>query len=140
MKSSKQQKKREEQLFVSDAVLLTFRQLYPTLDLHKVTWSWEVPYKIYEAEFELDDKEYEVEIAVTGQHILTEIEIESDQLPEAVRKSMRKTYPNQSVDEVERVEYSNGLVYYEIELEKGEKTREVFYREDGLFIGESEHF
>lgn len=127
MKASKQQKNRTEQLFANDVVLLTFRQLYPHLDLSQVTWSWEVPYKIYEAEFEQDGQEYEVEIAVTGQHILTEIEIDPNQLPDVVRKSMR-------------VEYSNGLVYYEIELEKGDKTREVFYREDGLFIGESEHF
>lgn len=140
MKASKQQKKQTEHLFANDAVLLTFRQLYPHLDLSQVTWSWEVPYKIYEAEFEQDGQEYEVEIAVTGQHILTEIEIDTNQLPEVVRKSMRANYPNQSIDEVERVEYSNGLVYYEIELEKGDKTREVFYREDGLFIGESEHF
>ena len=31
-----------------------------------------------------------------------------------------------------------GMVCYEIELEKGEKVREVLYREDGLFIGEEE--
>ncbi len=142
MKESKnrRRKKREAEarLYVSDEVLLTFRELFPEIDLADVEWSWEVPFKIYEAEFELEGREYEVEITVTGHYLLTEISMSVEELPEIVRKSMREKYPNQSIDEVERVEYSHGVVHYEIELEKGEKVRETLYREDGLFIGEAE--
>lgn len=139
MKASKTRKKEStERLYPSNEVLLTFKDFFPDVDLSEVTWSWEVPYKIYEAEFEYGETEYEVEITVTGHLLLTEISIKTEDLPEIVRKAMREKYPNQSIDEVERVEYSNGVICYEIELEKGEKSREVLYREDGLFIGVGE--
>ncbi len=140
MKKSKQKKKQspEETFFVSEVVLIAFKEKFPDVEVANVTWSWEVPYKIYEAEFERNGQEYEVEITVTGHHLLTEISLAPEELPEIVRKAMRQKYPNQSIDEVERVEYSHGLVCYEIELEKGEKVREALYREDGLFIGVAE--
>ncbi|NJL13478.1 MAG: hypothetical protein HC913_11055 [Microscillaceae bacterium] len=138
-KEAKSKKKAvQERLFPSDEVLLAFKDYFPDLDLAQVEWSWEVPYKIYEAEFEMDDREYEVEITVTGHLLLTEISIPAEELPEVVRKSMREKFPNQSIEEVERVEYSNGVVHYEIELEKGEKSLEALYREDGLFVGVAE--
>lgn len=139
MKSSKSRKKQSpERLYPSDEVLLSFKDAFPNIDIATVEWAWEVPYKIYEASFEYEDREYEVEITITGHLLLAEISISPDELPEIVRKSMREKYPNQSIDEVERVEYSNGMICYEIELEKGEKSREVLYREDGLFIGVEE--
>lgn len=143
MKESKKRKKQkreqqEEKLYPSFEVLGSFKDYFPEIDLAKVEWSWEVPYKIYEAEFEEEGFEIEAEFTVTGHLLLIETSIPNDQLPEVVRQSMRSSYPNQSIDEVERVEYSNGMVCYEIELEKGEKVREVLYREDGLFIGEAE--
>ena len=143
MKATKQRKKQkrtqqEEKLYPSVEVLSLFKDYFPEVDLAEVEWSWEVPYKIYEAEFEVDGYEIEAEFTVTGHLLLIETSIEAEQLPEVVRKSMRERYPNQSIDEVERVEYSHGMVCYEIELEKGEKVREVLYREDGLFIGEEE--
>ncbi len=139
MKASKSRKKQNsERLYPSDEVLLSFKDAFPNIDIAAVEWSWEVPYKIYEASFEYEDNDYEVEITVTGHLLLAEISIAADELPEIVRKSMREKYPNQSIDEVERIEYSNGMVCYEIELEKGEKSREVLYREDGLFIGVEE--
>ncbi|MDX2304739.1 MAG: PepSY-like domain-containing protein [Microscillaceae bacterium] len=140
MKSTKQKKQLkkqgQEKLFPTFEVLAMFKDYFPDIDLAKVEWSWEVPYKIYEAEFEQDGQEIEAEFTITGHLVLIETSIPNDELPEVVRKSLRERYPNQSIDEVERVEYSNGMVCYEIELEKGEKVREVLYREDGLFIGE----
>ena len=141
MKATKQRKKQqraqqEQKLYPPFEVLGSFKDYFPDIDLAQVEWSWEVPFKIYEAEFELDGQEIEAEFTITGHLMLIETSIPNDELPEVVRKSMRERYPNQSIDEVERVEYSNGMVCYEIELEKGEKVREVLYREDGLFIGE----
>lgn len=139
MKKSKVKKQAsKERVFPGDEVLIMFKEMFPETPLETVEWSWEVPYKIYEAEFSQDGRDYEVEILITGTPLLVEISIEADELPEIVRKSMREKYPNQSIDEVERVEYSNGLVMYEIELEKGGKSYEVLYREDGKFVGEAE--
>jgi uncharacterized membrane protein YkoI len=139
MKASKSRKKPlSERLYPSDEVLLSFKDAFPGVEITSITWSWESPYKIYQASFEHEGQEYEVEITVTGHFLLVEMAISPEDLPELVRKAMREHYPNQSIDEVERVEYSNGIVCYEIELEKGEKSREVLFREDGLFIGVEE--
>lgn len=99
------------------------------------------PGKDLEAEFEQDGKEYEVEITVTGHYLLTEIEIPVEELPDHIREKVSLDFPDCRIDEVSIVNYSNGDMAYEIDLEKpieGEKDEmlefEVHYREDGVFI------
>lgn len=127
--------KMKDKISVPSEIIRIFKSKYPQVDLANVSWSWEVPTKIYEAEFEIEGKEYEVEITVTGHHLLTEIEIPVDHLPAHIKEAVSKKYPEHSIDEVERVEYSNGDVSYEIDLVKeGGREFEVHYREDGEFI------
>jgi hypothetical protein len=141
MKKSKKAAKTESsepKFFVPADILRVFKYEFPEVNPAEVVWSWEVPYKIYEAEFSLDNREYEVEITVTGHHLLTEIEIPNKELPKVIKKAIEDKYPDWEIDEVERVEYSHGDTHYEIDLKKGEVEIEVHFREDGLFIAEGE--
>lgn len=145
MKKSKQTRRkkrqaREEKLFVPSEILRVLKNAFPELDLSQVEWEWEIPHKIYEAEFTYQDSEYEVEITVSGHHLLTEKEISDEEIPAHIKSACKRKFRSWEIEEVEEVVYDNGDVYYEIELskEKDEEDleKEVLFREDGLFVGE----
>lgn len=123
-----------ENLFVPDEILVAFKEHYPFVSLDSVTWSWEVPGKIYEAEFELDGIEHEVEFTVTAEWLLTETEVDLEEVPEIIRNDVAARYPEFKIDETSQVEYSNGLIHYELAIEKDGIGFDVQYREDGMFF------
>jgi hypothetical protein len=128
-----------EKLYVPSEILRVFRQLFPKVDLSEVEWDWEYYNKIYEAEFEHEGRDYEVEITVTGHHLLTEVEIEKEDLPEVVTESVEEHFPGFTIEEAEHITFSNGDVYYELALENEEEVvLEVHLREDGLVVATGE--
>ncbi len=68
----------------------------------------------------------------------TEVEIEPADLPQAVRDAVARDYPGATIVEAEKETYADGTVHYEVELKKGEKTREVEYTVDGEELEEHE--
>lgn len=127
------------QMFVPTEILRVFKKLYPEVGINSVEWSWEVPGKIYEAEFKINDQEFEVEITVTGEHLLTETEIKHA-LPKEVRNTINEKYPDHKIESSSLVAYGNGDVFYELDLTCAAKGTEfeVLIREDGMFWLEGE--
>ena len=126
-----------DKLYVPNEILRVFKSLYPEVDVQTVVWDWEVPGKIYEAEFTLGDQEFEVEITVTGHHLLTETTIKHA-IPQAVRNTIAHFYPDHAIESSSLVAYSNGDICYELDLTCANKGTEfeVLIREDGLFLME----
>jgi len=124
-----------EKLYVPSEILRVFRQLFPEVNPAEVDWDWEYYNKIYEAEFEHEGRDCEVEITVTGHHLLTEVEIEKEDLPEVVIEAVGEHFPGFAVEEAEHITFSNGDVYYELALENDEEVGlEVHVRDDGMII------
>ena len=123
-----------KKLIVPSEILRVFKDLYPEVDVTQVEWSWEVRGKIYEAAFELDENEHEVEITVTGHYLLTETEIEVTELPEVVAENVKSDFEEAEIDEVAIVAFSTGDIHYELSLKDEEKAFEVHYREDGVLM------
>ncbi|MBL7977415.1 MAG: PepSY-like domain-containing protein [Bacteroidetes Order II. Incertae sedis bacterium] len=121
-------------LVVPAEILRAFKKVFPKVDVSRVSWSWEVPHKIYEASFEQDGFSYEVEITVTGHHLLSEIYMRTEALPEGIRNHIEAEFPGAIIHSVERVLYSNGDVQYEIDLITGKGEREILVREDGYIL------
>lgn len=121
-------------LVVPAEILRAFKKVFPKVDVSRVSWSWEVPHKIYEASFEQDGFSYEVEITVTGHHLLSEIYMRTEALPEGIRNHIEAEFPCAIIHSVERVLYSNGDVQYEIDLITGKGEREILVREDGYIL------
>lgn len=125
-----------EKLFVPNEIIRVFKQYYPAIDLGAVEWSWEVPAKIYEAEFDLDGQECEVEITVTGHWLQTEKTIAMSAVPKIVQHAVADDYADYAMGSAAHIEYSNGDIAYEFDLKcasTGEEI-EVIYREDGWKI------
>lgn len=127
--------KKKKSLVPPSEILREFKAYYPDIDLTQVLWSWEVPFKIYEAEFVLEGKEHECEFTVTGHWLLTEIEIKTSEVPDHILDLAKKRYNKAKLEEASRVLYSNGDVCYELGFANKNTTFEVLFREDGLFVG-----
>jgi hypothetical protein len=127
--------KKKKALVPPSEILREFKSYYPEVDLTQVMWSWEVPFKIYEAEFVLEGKEYEVEFTVTGHWLLTEEEIKLSEVPDHIIEIAKTRYNKAKLEEASKVIYSNGDICYELGFTGKDNTFEVLFREDGLFIG-----
>ncbi len=114
-------------------ILRTLKAHFPEADMTQVEWSWEVYNKIYEAEFEHDGQEFEVEITITGDLLLIEKAIDVEDLPEKIVSKAEARFPDAKITDAEFIELSNGDIYYELTMVKGEDEKfEVQYREDGV--------
>ncbi|MCS7028269.1 MAG: PepSY-like domain-containing protein [Bacteroidia bacterium] len=127
--------RKKKTLIPPNEILREFKSYYPEVDLSQVIWTWEVPFKIYEAEFVHEGKEYEAEFTVTGHWLLTEEEIKLSDVPEHIIETAKARYAKAKLEEASKITYSNGDVCYELGFTAKDKTFEVLYREDGLFIG-----
>lgn len=63
----------------------------------------------------------------------TQIEISSNELPDAVQSAIATNYPDFTIDndKVERQEWANGDLRFEVELESSEDDLEIIFNEDG---------
>lgn len=72
----------------------------------------------YEAEFELNGVETSATFNSEGQLIETEQEIEESSLPSPVSDYLKVNYAKKSIDEVAKITTGEGIVKYEVEIEK----------------------
>lgn len=120
-------------------IIRVLKAHFPDLEMTEVEWSWEVYNKIYEAEFEQDGDDYEVEITITGHLLLIEKAIDVDDVPEKILEKAEIRFPEADITEAEEIEFSNGDVYYELTLVKEDgESFEVHYREDGILTAQGD--
>lgn len=81
---------------------------------------------IYEAEFELDGREVEVNFDEDGEILQIETEIEPEELPAQILAAIRSEYPHCEIAEAEKVELADGTIRYEVDL-----SFEVHFTPDG---------
>ena len=135
MKKEKQKRQeRRRRVHVPSEILRLFKEYFPEVDLTQVEWSWEVPGKIYQAEFEHGGQEQEAEFTINGFLLCVETEIPEEELPESLRAVVKERYPKYEISGVEEVDYMNGEIHYEVELDNGENEFEILIREDGWVI------
>lgn len=72
----------------------------------------------YEAEFDLNGVETSATFSVEGKLLETEQEIEQSVLPSSVSEYVKTNYAGKSIDEVAKITTGEGVVKYEVEIEK----------------------
>jgi hypothetical protein len=105
-----------------------FEQLYPGAD----DVAWEVENGNYEAEFEVNDLEYEVRMDPLGNVLYTEEEISPSELPSAITSYIESNYEGKKVREASRLIDGQGNITYEAEV----KRDDLLFDENGNFLGE----
>lgn len=72
----------------------------------------------YEAEFDLNGVETSATFSSDGKLIETEQEIEESALPTAISEYLKTNYSSKSIDEVAKITTGEGIIKYEVEIEK----------------------
>lgn len=72
----------------------------------------------YEAEFDLNGVETSATFSAEGRLIETEQEIEESALPSPISDYLKINYAGKSIDEVAKITTDEGIVKYEVEIEK----------------------
>ncbi|NOX86420.1 MAG: hypothetical protein GXO86_10745 [Chlorobi bacterium] len=119
-----------EQEKVPEKIKAAFNQKFP--GAKEVDWDMEKN-NVWEAEFEMNEKEMSATFDQNGKWLETETEIEEDELPAAVKETLNSQFKDYEVDEAEYVE-SPETSGYEIELEGNKKEFEVLIGKDGKVL------
>jgi hypothetical protein len=97
--------------------------------------SWEIEMKdVYEVNFHNGKLKQAAQFAKDGKWQVTEVEVETTQVPKAVMDAFTKAYPGYKVKEVERLETPTQKEVYELEIIKGADKAEVQILPNGEII------
>jgi hypothetical protein len=111
-----------------------FSQKFPKAT--KIKWEKEND-KGWEAEFKMNGKEYSANYDLNGSWMETEYEIDSKDIPAAVKACLDKKYAGFKFSELEISETSSGK-FYEFELRKGSEKLEVSIDSSGKVLKSDE--
>jgi Putative beta-lactamase-inhibitor-like, PepSY-like len=114
---------------VPEAVVKTFKAKYPSAKEVK----WEKEKGNYEAEFEIKETSMSAIFNPAGNLMESETRISRSMLPKAISEALAKDYPGYKIEEMAKIE-SEGKVTYEAEVEKGEKSMDLIFDENGKLL------
>ena len=96
---------------------------------------WEKEADDFEANFEINKVETSALYDAKGNLKEIESEIEKSDLPKAVSETLARDFKNYKIEETSKIE-KNGVITYEAEVEKGEKSIDLFFDANGKFLRE----
>ena len=117
---------------VPQPVKAAFMKQFPKAD--HAHWGMESKTE-YEVEFKQGSEEMSATYGSAGQWMETEKDIQLAALPEVVRKTIAASYSDQKLGDISQVESPKGS-FYEVDMEKGEKSMEVVFSTDGKVVKE----
>lgn len=102
---------------------------YPDQDLNTIQWA-ERKYG-WEALFESEGQDFEVEFNKSGEWLETELEnVPQTLIPQFVIKAVKQRFPSSQFKEFE-IEYTQEGTFYEIEIVDDGQERELYYNDKG---------
>lgn len=115
---------------VPSSVSSAFDKKFPGMNNQDVDWDKEGGN--FQAEFEMEGKEYEVLFDNQGSWLSTEIEkINASELPESISKQLNTgEYSTWEIDDI-MVKENPEETIYEIEVEKGMKDHNLYFDKSG---------
>jgi hypothetical protein len=96
----------------------------------KITWRKESA-KIWEVKFLIDGKIFSCDFDPNGKWLETEIKIDIADLPKPVTEAIKSTYSNATITACYKTETLKNGIYYEADIIKGKKNKEVAFNADG---------
>jgi hypothetical protein len=118
-----------EESKVPSSVLKAFKAKYASVKSVK----WEKEGADYEASFELNKVETSTLFDISGNLLEVESEIKKADLPKAIAAALAKDYVGYEIEETAKIE-SKGVITYEAEVEKGEKSIDLIFDLNGQLL------
>ncbi|MDR1876098.1 MAG: hypothetical protein LBQ84_00585 [Flavobacteriaceae bacterium] len=97
---------------------------------------WETAAGIYEAEFEIKQKDYKAFYDVGGNLLMYAFEIQPSGVPAIIRNAAKSKYPKFKLDRDAKKIVIGTKVLYRVTMESGETEIEATYNSDGNFVKE----
>jgi biopolymer transport protein ExbD len=111
---------------IPEPITKSVKDLYP--NAQEINWS--VKDGEYESQFKVDEKEIKLLLDEKGKVLESEIEIDVEELPQAVKQVLEERFDDLEVDEVVRIEKED-IINYEVEFE-------IMFAEDGSMLTEED--
>ena len=115
------------QVKVPDKVKSAFEGKFPNATAVK----WEADDDEYTALFVSDSINFYTTIAEDGKWQETGVMIAYDNLPDAVKKSVKDKFKDNEIKCAYKVDDLNGIISYEVDIIKDGKVIELYYNKDG---------
>ncbi|MCH5721078.1 PepSY-like domain-containing protein [Niabella hibiscisoli] len=96
---------------------------------------WELEKGLYKAEFEIGRLEYEVWLDYSGKVKRWKQDFDKEQLPDAVKLSIRKSFDGFVPSSVERLQEGRS-VFYKMRLTKSKEKHKVLFTENGKLLSD----
>jgi len=92
--------------------------------------SWETHGKNYQAEFYIDEQEYEVIVNSQGKILATYEDISAKELPVKVQSSIQSIYTNYKIEDAEILKIVEEI-FYKVEIKNSFKEATIYYDSRG---------
>ena len=115
------------QIKVPEKVKTAFESKFPKAESVK----WSMDDDDYSADFTIDSVNYFAGFSDDGKWTETGVSIPFDNLSDAIKQVVKKTYKDSDIKNAYSVEDSGGKIYYEVDVIKNGKTVEMYYNKDG---------
>ncbi len=116
---------------VPQMVKEAFQNKYP--NEHDPDWEQD-DHDYWEAHFKKDGVHYRADFTAEGAWVETENSVKKDEIPDAVKKTIREKYPDREIIEIEHVQSAREGDFYDVEFKQEGKNMDVEIRKDGTVI------
>lgn len=97
--------------------------------------AWELERGLYKAEFQIGSLEYEVWLDYSGKLKRWKQDFDKDQLPQAVKLSIKRSFDGFTPSSVERLQEGRN-VFYKMRLTKSKEKHKVLFTEHGKLLSD----
>ncbi len=115
------------------AVKISFEQKYP--NENDPDWR-EDKNGNYESHFKKDGIHYRADFSPKGYWIETEQSIKKKDLPQTILKILKSDYEDVKIVEIEKVDHFQKGVFYDVEIKKDGKKRDLEFSENGQLLNQ----
>ena len=116
---------------VPKTVKTAFKNKYPS----EKNPNWEKDsHGNFEAHLKKDGKKYRADFSPKGNWIETELSINKENLPKAIKKVISSKFKDEDITEVEYVQSATKGIFYDVEFKQKGKNKDVEFRENGQII------
>lgn len=111
-------------------IQLKFLEIEPSA--HNI--AWKIDNNIYQVDCLVDAKHTTSYFDKDGNWLETESEIDIEDLPEAILKTLQTKLSEYSIKDIELVKTNVSQVLYEVDLKKGSKVYDILFDETGKIL------
>ncbi|HDZ03921.1 hypothetical protein LCGC14_0199050 [marine sediment metagenome] len=119
-----------EDTIVPRSVQIKFLELEPSA----LKINWTIDDEIYQVDCLINSKKSTSYFDKSGNWLETESEIDSEELPEAILKTLRTKMGEYSIVDIELVKTKENQVLYEVDLKKENKFYDILFNESGKIL------